>query len=167
MPKQAEVYLDVKIRPYRSLSPKGFRNLILFVAAVLSVISFAFFLIGAWPILGFAGLDFILLYYAFKINLNEAKRVEHLRMTSKKGLEIRRITPKGEEQYTAIEPNWLQVQAIRRKGKSDAVRLRSHGKDIFIGTFLSRQACKRLAADIQDAVERYRVGDALMWSSPS
>lgn len=164
MAPETEIYLDVQLRPHRSLSPRGFRNLILFVAIVLFVISFAFFLVGAWPILGFAGLDFILLYYAFRVNSNEAKRLEHIRLTSK-GLEIRRVSPKGEEEITSLEPNWLQVAAIKRRGKSSAVRLRSHGKDIFIGSFLGPKGCKKLAADIQKAVEEYRVGGALTWSS--
>ncbi|MTI11153.1 DUF2244 domain-containing protein [Curvivirga aplysinae] len=164
MTKDVEVYLDVKLRPHRSLSPRGFRNLLLFIAIILFFISFAFFLIGAWPILGFAGLDFILLYYAFKVNMNEARRLEHIRLTSQ-GLEIRRVSPKGEEKVTSIEPNWLQVAAIKRRGKSSAVRLRSHGKDIFVGSFLGPKACKKLADDIQQAVDEYRVGGALIWTS--
>ena len=164
MTEAKEIYLDVQLRPHRSLSPRGLRNLILFIAAILFVISVAFLMIGAWPIVGFAGLDFILLYYAFKVNMKEARRLEHIMITSN-GLELRRVEPSGEETITSIEPNWLQVAAIKRRGKNSAVRLRSHGKDIFVGSFLGPKGCKKLAADIQQAVEAYRVGDALTWRS--
>ncbi|MDX1738622.1 MAG: DUF2244 domain-containing protein [Alphaproteobacteria bacterium] len=157
MTESHRIYLDIQLRPHRSLSPRAFRNLMLTVAVVLFLISFGFFLVGAWPILGFAGLDFILLYVAFRVNMNEAKRLEHI-MLSDKGLEIRRISPKGDVQTTHIEPNWLQVAAIRRRGKTDAVRLRSHGRDIFIGGFLGRKGCKKLASDLERAVSEYRAG---------
>ena len=61
-------FLDITVLPYRSLSKKGFKYLMLCVAAVFFTIGVFFWIIGAWPVFGFLGLDVLLLYYAFKMN---------------------------------------------------------------------------------------------------
>ena len=65
-----KIYLDLTVLPYRSLSKRGFRNLMFIVAFVFFSIGAYFWYLGAWPVFGFIGLDVLLLYYAFKINYN-------------------------------------------------------------------------------------------------
>jgi len=66
------VLFSALLTPHRSLNRTGF----LLVMAFLSVISFAaglvFLLMGAWPVLGFFGLDVLAIYWAFKINFRRA-----------------------------------------------------------------------------------------------
>lgn len=164
MQQEQIVYLDIKIHPHRSLSIQGMKNLLIVIGFILFLISFAFFLIGAWPIVGFAGLDFILLYYAFKSNINAAKRFEHI-LISTDGLTIRKVSEKGLEEIIKIEPNWLQINLIKRKGQTDALRLRTHGQDVFIGSFLNRTACKDLASRIKSAIEEYKNNQNYTYSS--
>lgn len=56
------------LTPHRSLSPRGF----LILMSVLATVSFAtgllFASIGAWPVLGFFGLDVGIIYLAFRLN---------------------------------------------------------------------------------------------------
>ena len=60
------------ITPHRSLSGKGF----IAVMALVGGLSFAggmfFFLMGAWPVIGFLGLDVLLVYWAFRANYRAA-----------------------------------------------------------------------------------------------
>ena len=71
-------FLDITVLPYRSLSKKGFRNLMLIVSLVFFGIGVFFWYIGAWPVFGFLGLDVWLLYYAFKINYKDGEIIERL-----------------------------------------------------------------------------------------
>ena len=64
------------LTPHRSLGPRGF---LIFMSAI-SAISFGtglmFFLMGAWPIVGFMGLDVLLIYIAFKANFRALRVYE-------------------------------------------------------------------------------------------
>ncbi len=49
--------------------------------AVSAVFSLPFYLVGAWPIVGFLGLDVALLYFAFRANFRAARAYEDFRLT--------------------------------------------------------------------------------------
>jgi len=53
--------------------------------SLMCAVSFAaglfFFLLGAWPIVGFLGLDVLLVYAAFKVNYRAATAYEAVTMT--------------------------------------------------------------------------------------
>src|SRR3954452_10753057 len=56
------------LTPHRSLGSVGFVVLMTVVAVVSFVGGVAFYLIGAWPVGGFFGLDALLIYWAFRVN---------------------------------------------------------------------------------------------------
>ena len=51
---------------YRSLNQTGFMLLMAAVIAINVVVGVVFMVAGAWPVLGFCGLDVALVYWAFK-----------------------------------------------------------------------------------------------------
>ena len=48
---------DATLRPHRSLGPKQFRILMAVTFCASAALSLPFYLMGAWPIIGFLGLD--------------------------------------------------------------------------------------------------------------
>ncbi len=48
---------EAVLHPHRSLSPYGFRLLLIGVGLCSTILSVHFFLLGAWPVIGFFGLD--------------------------------------------------------------------------------------------------------------
>ena len=60
-------YLDIKIYPNQSLTPKGLLLLMFLITIPASFIGITFFILGAWPVLGFMGLEVLLIYIAFKV----------------------------------------------------------------------------------------------------
>ncbi len=58
------------LTPHRSLGPKGFLILMTALSVVSFIAGMAFYLSGAWPVLGFFGLDVVLVYVAFKAELS-------------------------------------------------------------------------------------------------
>src|SRR5215467_11112890 len=94
-PEAAEkVLFSALLTPHRSLNRTGF----LLVMAFLSVISFAagiaFLLMGAWPVLGFFGLDVLAIYWAFRINFRRARACEEVLVTPLE-LRLRRVSHRG------------------------------------------------------------------------
>ncbi|MGA9089758.1 MAG: DUF2244 domain-containing protein, partial [Bradyrhizobium sp.] len=89
-PDAAPELFSALLTPHRSLNRTGF----LVVMAFASVISFAaglaFLLMGAWPVLGFFGLDLLAIYWAFRINFRRARASEEILVTPSE-LRVRRI----------------------------------------------------------------------------
>src|SRR6201994_4526078 len=92
-PNETELF-SARLTPHRSLNRTGF----LVVMAFISVISFAagvvFFMMGAWPVFGFFGLDVLAIYWAFRINFRRAKATEEISITPTE-LRVRRVSHKG------------------------------------------------------------------------
>jgi uncharacterized membrane protein len=90
-----QVYFDAALHPNRSLGTTGF-YLVMGLATVFGfTIGIGFMLAGAWPVLGFCGVEILLLFFAFHVNYRNGRFSEHLRL-SDDGLEVRRVGPKGE-----------------------------------------------------------------------
>jgi uncharacterized membrane protein len=130
------VLLDTVLFPHRSLSQLGFWVLIGGVAAICLVVGGAFYLAGAWPVVGFLGLDVVVLYWAFKINYSRARLSERL-LLSENCLLVRRIDPNRREQTWRFQPNWLRVVMPDPERSESQLVLVSHGRRLAIGTFLS------------------------------
>src|SRR6516165_1219944 len=70
---QGQTCFSAVLTPHRSLGPKGFMVLMGAVCAVSFGTGLLFYLLGAWPVIGFMGLDVALIYIAFKLNFRELR----------------------------------------------------------------------------------------------
>src|SRR3979490_113329 len=78
------------LTPHRSLNRTGFLVLMTFLSVVSFAAGLAFLLMGAWPVLGFFGLDVVVVYWAFRVNFRHAKASEEITITPSE-LRIRRV----------------------------------------------------------------------------
>lgn len=152
------IYFDATLAPYRSLPPQGFLILMSAIAGGGFLIGFGFFLAGAWPVAGFAGLEILLVYIAFKLNYRESRRRQHLRLTEKTGLEIAEVAPNGHETVRRLEPTWLSVEIEDPPRHDSQLKLMSHGRVTIVGAFLTAGERLELAHALRAALERYRGG---------
>jgi uncharacterized membrane protein len=81
MPMDKPIF-SVTIAPHRSLSPFGFSILLGAVAAMNLAVGFFFWYLGAWPVIGFMGVDVALIYLAFRWSYRRAQRHEVLLVTA-------------------------------------------------------------------------------------
>ncbi len=93
----------VVLTPYRSLGPTGFIVLMAALGAVSFVTGIAFLMMGAWPVLGFFGLDVALVYVAFKLNYRSGRLYETLELTPAKLTWIARA-PFGKARAVRLQP---------------------------------------------------------------
>ena len=148
---------DVMLRPHRSLSPRGFWLLMTVISTICFAAGVAFMALGAWPVFGFLGLDVLAIYIAFRLNYRRARLFETVRLLSDT-LEVRRVHPNGRIEAWTLAPNWLSVEVEGFQGSNrGAVRLRSHGRVLRIGRFLSPEERRSLAAALQEALRRWRL----------
>jgi uncharacterized membrane protein len=146
------------LTPHRSLNRSGF----LVVMAFLSVISFAaglaFLWMGAWPVLGFFGLDVLAIYWAFRINFRRAKASEEIRVTPSE-LRVRRTSHRGHVMEFVLNPLWVQLD---RKSHPEygieKLYLVSKGRRVAIGSFLSPDEKSSFANALVAALQAARRG---------
>jgi uncharacterized membrane protein len=142
--------LDITLRPFRSLSARGFLILMTILVAASMATGVAFFLIGAWPVPGFLGLDVALVYIAFRANYRRASAWERVRLT-RDALTVERGAPGRETRHWSFQPYWLRVEGDERH-----LSIASHGKSFELGAFLSDVERLRFAASLRAALQRIR-----------
>ena len=101
------VHFATSLVPHRSLSPEGFKWLIRGAIAANLLIGLPMMLLGAWPVLGFMGLDVWLLWFMFKRSYLDARRSETLLLTDRE-LIIDRVAPDGEREQHRLDAYWLR-----------------------------------------------------------
>ena len=99
---QAETRFAAVLTPHRSLSPKGFAVLMALVCIVSFGTGLLFYLLGAWPVVGFMGLDVALIYIAFKLNYRAARLYETVDLTPG-ALTVTRVQPSGKAQVLELQ----------------------------------------------------------------
>ena len=124
------------LTPHRSLSRTGFVVLMAFLTTVSFVAGVAFWLMGAWPVFGFFGLDVLLIYWAFRVNFRRARATEEISVTPSKLL-IRRVSHRGHVVEWVLNPLWVQLdQKTHAEFGIEKLYLVSRGRRVSIASFL-------------------------------
>lgn len=147
-------FFDIELKPYRSLGPRGFAILIGFVALGNLGAGLAFWLLGAWPVLLFCGLDLLLVWLAFKFSYRQQRAREFIRLDDTT-LEVRRVDLQGRETVWRLQPYWLRIECDA-EDESAVLRVWSHGRALTLGAFLSPDERRLLADGLREALWRWR-----------
>lgn len=150
---------DVVLRPYRSLTPVGFAV----VMSILAVWSFigglVFWLKGAWPVIGFFGIDIALVYWAFRASYGQGRAVERLCLADGTLTVWRRDKRGGEERF-AFPSYWLRVTLEEDRNGPGQLILSSHGRHLSVGGFLAPEERAELARELSAALREARTAPA-------
>jgi uncharacterized membrane protein len=147
---------DFVIHPYRSLGPEGFRVLFGVVLAANAVVAVVLVALGGWPVLGFLGLDILLIYLAFRMSYAQTRAFERVTI-DQDALVVERVDRKGARREWRFPAYWVSVwyEGDEDTGVS-TVTLRSHGRALEIGGFLSPFERKDFAETLRDALHKAR-----------
>ena len=156
LPAEDQSLFDAVLSPNRSLPNSGFVAVMTIVVAVNVVLGGYFFSMGAWPVLGFCGLDIFLVWLAFKLSYRQGRLRERVRLTEKE-MWVARVLPSGHETRWRLQPYWTQVEIDRPVGHESQVRVISKGKTLILGAFLSPEERGRFAEALAGALGRARV----------
>jgi len=149
------VLFRAHLKPHRSLSPRGFRRMMLVVAAFSVTVSTVAFLAGAWPVPGFLGLDVALVYFVFRVSYRRARVSEVLEL-DEHTLTVERTDQKGRRRAWRLQPAWLKVELREPILPQTPVVLRTHGKSLDVGVFLHPDQRRELTRDLRGALDRWR-----------
>ncbi len=142
------ILLSAVLHPAASLSGYGFSVLMVALCAVSFAAGYAFAVAGAWPVLGFFGLDILLIYIAFRVSYRRARRYETVRLTANE-LAVEKIDPNGRTRRWEFQPYWLRVAIDDSPRYNGALTLSSHGKSLEIGAFLTPEERREVARALE------------------
>jgi uncharacterized membrane protein len=145
--------LDVVLRPHRSLSPAGFTAIMTALIAFSFIGGIVFWWVGAWPVIGFLGLDVALVYWAFRASYARGREYERI-VLMPGSLMIERASHKAGTERFSLQPYWLRVDLEDGPEPAARLLLRSHGKSFTVGGFLSPQERTELADLLRAALAR-------------
>ena len=131
-----EPVFDAVLYPHRSLGPRGFRNLLVAVGCFSTLLSIPFYMMGAWPVIGFFGLDVLAIWWAFRINNRTAKASEEIRVTPSE-LRVRRTSHRGHVVEWVLNPLWVRLDRTEDPEFGiEKLYLVSSGRLVSIASFL-------------------------------
>ena len=145
------------LTPHRSLGPTGFIVLMAALAGISFATGIAFLLIGAWPVLGFFGLDVAMVYVAFKLNYRSGRLYETVELTPAK-LTWTRVHPSGRREQFDCNPYWARVNLREWPDGRTDLRLVAQGKELVFGRFLTDDERRQFASALRGALVDARGG---------
>ena len=148
------IIFSASLTPNRSLSRFGFWVLFITVSFSASVVGISFMQMGAWPVLGFCGLEMLVLFIAFRANYISGQKSEEVKLTENL-LEVRKISPLGHVLRWRFEPTWLQITIDEPLKHDSKLQLASHGRSLEIGAFLTPEERLQLAYALRSALDRW------------
>lgn len=151
-----DVIFSATLRPHRSLGRRGFLMLMGCIAALWFLTGLYFWSLGAWPVLGIFGLDFLALWLAFKLNYRAARAYEEVEV-SRSALVIRRVAPSGRSQEVRFNPLWarLEIQTAEDEGVT-RIHVLTRGERVPVGAFLNPEDRKSFAGAFGAALAEAR-----------
>jgi uncharacterized membrane protein len=152
MAEAEPLLLDLVLRPHRSLGPAGFRVLMGVLIAFGFVSGIVFLVLGAWPVLGFLGIDVVLVYLAFRMSYAAGRVYERIRL-SPAALTVDRVDRRGRHSHFALQPHWLRVEV---DDAASRLHLVSRGDSVDVAAFLPPDELNDVADMIRTALARLR-----------
>jgi uncharacterized membrane protein len=148
-------FFERVLLPYRSLPSRNFHLLMGLLGLVSLAAGVGFVAVGAWPVIGFFGLDVGLVYLAFRLNYRTARQSETIRLANDV-FSVERVGVRGERRNWRFQPFWVRVILEERPDTSNRLLVASHGRSLVIGDFVPPAARRELAATLRDALTRWR-----------
>lgn len=151
----SSVHYSITARPNCSLSPAGTLCAFFIIAFATLTIAIGFTLLGAWPILPFAGLELLILWLCFRHvwrHVHDYERLtidDHMVIVEKHDLAC--------DSHIELNGYWARVvMEVMPDGDCRRLALRSHGKEIEFGRLLNNEERLDLGRVLQSRLGPYQ-----------
>jgi uncharacterized membrane protein len=155
---QARPLFAATLTPHRSLSPRGKQIVVALVAALAIVPGFVFYLAGAWPVIGFMGLDVLAIWVALTISMRSGKAQETVSLWPGM-LELRKLDARGRETVLQFEPQSVRFVIDRDYNERvTGLWLKQRDDKTALGAFLSADEKQSFSKAFVTALKQARAG---------
>ena len=141
------------LTPHRSLTRQGFVVLMAVIAGSSFGVGLFFYIIGAWPVVGFMGLDVALVWWAFTKNFADARRAERIEITAHEVV-LEKLSEKYPPKQHRFVRRWVRVELVEDRDRelTGPLYLRFKGKRTEIASFLGAEERQAFARELQAAL---------------
>jgi uncharacterized membrane protein len=156
-PWNAQIFA-ARIRPHRSLNQQNYRLLLMIFCGAAFFTTLPFLFLGAWPVVGFMGLDVLLFWWAFRVNFRDARAYEDVSVTPLE-LRLAKVSPRGERAEWSWNPIWVRL--VREEDEDygvTRVALVSREREVEVAGFLGPDARAEFAAGLARALAEAKRG---------
>ena len=158
-PAETPIFTAV-LKPHRSLSPRGFVMVMLALISCSFTAGLAFWSMGAWPVVGFFGLDIVLVQLAFRMNYRQARASEEITVFPDR-LTVVKTTVRGDMTELGFNPYWARLEIDRHpEAGVTRVTIASHGKRLDVAGFLGPHERELFAKALSTALAEARATPA-------
>jgi uncharacterized membrane protein len=155
LPANQTIYMDAVLTPNDSLSPRAFQIVMGLTVAMSLVAGLMFLSMGAWPVIGFFGLDALALWFGFRLVRRRNREETRVRVTADT-LSMHHRDGKGREKTAEVPAAFARIELDEPVGPTSWLRI-EHGQTAYvIGRFLTPKERKSLAAGLRAALQRAR-----------
>ena len=154
------ILLEAYLSPSVAIKLSAVRWILSLFGCVCVSVGVTFALIGAQPVLGFMGIEIILLVSVYRFCVRNSRMAEQI-ILSGHSLLFRRIDRYGNVSITNLEPFWLRVEIGRVKGVFRHIILASKGRTYNVGVFLNPEEKVVLLKTLQRALRKLRTEPGL------
>jgi uncharacterized membrane protein len=152
------VVFKARLTPHRSLGRRGHLILFGFVFGVTVFVSIPFYILGALPIVGFLGLDALLLWLAFRVSNARARAFEEVIVTHIELL-FRRVTWHGRLSEWRFNPLWVKLhREDHEEFGTQRIALVEGRRSVEMGAFLGPHEKADFAGALKAALVEARRG---------
>jgi uncharacterized membrane protein len=140
------------ITPHRSLGQRGFIAVMLAIGGISFATGVMFVMMGAWPVIGFLGLDVLLVYWAFRANYRAAAAFEEVTVTASE-LKVRKVSHRGQVAEWTLNPLWVRLEREEHEEYGlTKLFLVSRGRRLPIASYLSPKEREGFAEELAVAL---------------
>lgn len=155
-PQPEPVLFEAVCTAHQSLDDRGMRAVAILVIVASAAVAILFSALGAWPVIGFTGLEVVLVLGLLSRHRRGGRRAVEILALVGDRLEVRRTDARGRREELTLDPYWARVSVEERPGTVSRLVLRERRRDVEIGGLLGDAERRELAAMLSEALRRYR-----------
>ena len=149
-----EPVLEIRMMRGVSSYPSALKWLLAGFALLCLTVSGIFALLGAGPVLGFAGVELFLLLVLLRTSFRRASTEEDVSIAGDATIVQRTGGPHGRYVVARLQSYWLRVEPSRYGAQG--IMLRSRGTKIAVGVGLPANEVRELTAAMNGALHRVK-----------
>ena len=151
----AIVHFDATLTPNQALSPRAFLVIMGLVGGMSFLGGIMFLSMGAFPVIGWFGLDALAIWFAFRKNFRNLKEQTRVQITAET-IRLTHARPGREDKEVHLPTAFTRLSLVHPPRRQSELRL-AHARTAYvIGRFLSPRERKSLHDAIETAIAKAR-----------
>ena len=155
-PPPEPVLFEAVCTANQSLGNRGMVVVAALVIVASAAVAALFAALGAWPVIGFAGAEVLLVLGLLSLHRRRGRQALEVLALVGDRLVVRRTDARGRREEVALDAYWARVSIEERPGTAGRLLLTECRRRVAVGGMPGDAERRELAAMLAEALRRYR-----------